>query len=219
MGVCGRLTHAPNASSNALKSFMDVQAYNTYWQDSGEALYTYSPAHFDKTNVDDKTFSFLTTCGLPSNAAPALSFSEIQEDKLLTPNQVFHIAIEGLDNYLLFGSNGSGDPVCIDTVAHNEVVYLNHDNYFERVFMNSNVWQLGLCLIKYRQFRLSLFNTTTSDYTIRKFSDAEFDSLKEEFLHIDKACLAENTFWYDEPSAPVRVPTHRSLIFKKCLCP
>lgn len=50
--------------------------------------------------------------------------------------------------YRVIGSNGSGDPVTIDT-TNGEVVYLNHDNAFQRVFINSTVTKLAEVLFAY----------------------------------------------------------------------
>lgn len=177
---------------------MDIQQLKKYWQDSGEKLYTYSPSHVDKTKIDSETFIFLTTCGLPSDAAPFLSFGELQENKLLTPNKIFKIDFEELDDYLMFGGNGSGDPICIDKTEHNQIVYLNHDNYFERIFINDSILQFAVCLTKYRDFILSLVDTTSDDFTRRKFADIEFEQLKRDFKNIDGKSLSGNSFWAAE---------------------
>jgi hypothetical protein len=177
---------------------MDIDAYKKYWSDKGDSLLTYSPSHVDQGKVDSNTFSFLISWGLPSQAAPFLSFDFIQDDILLTPNQGFKIDFEGLDNYLMFGANGSGDPICIDTVQRNEIVYLNHDNYFERVFINRSILQFGFCIIKYDEFFTSLINPSPNDFSRIKFSDEEFLQLKQEFLKIDDTCLVDSSFWSTE---------------------
>ncbi len=174
---------------------MDIQQLKKYWKDNGEQLYIYSPSHVDKAKIDNETFLFLTTCGLPSDAAPFLSFGEIREDKLWTPNQVFKINVEGLDDYLMFGGNGSGDPVCIDTTEHNQIVYLNHDNNFERIFINDSILQFAVCLTKYHDFNLSLIDKASDDFMRRKFSDTEFVQLKSDFKNIDSSSLSDNSFW------------------------
>ena len=45
--------------------------------------------------------------------------------------------------YRAIGSDGSGNPIAINEAACGEVVYLDHDNRFEHVFMNSSVGQLA----------------------------------------------------------------------------
>jgi hypothetical protein len=177
---------------------MDIQQLKKYWEDNGEHLYTYSPSHLDKAKVDNETFIFLTTCGLPSDAPPFLTFGELQEDKLRTPNQVLRIDFKGLGDYLMLGGNGPGDPVCIDTTKHNQIVYLNHDNYFERVFINGSILQFAVCLTKYRDFILSLIDKTSDDLTRRKFTDIEFEQLKNDFKGIDGHSLSDNSFWEAE---------------------
>jgi hypothetical protein len=177
---------------------MNTQSYLNYWKESGEKLYTYSPALFEKSTLDEETISFLTTCGFPSDTAPALSFIEVQEDKLYTPNEAFKIDFAELGDFLMFGTNGSGDPVCIDTTEKNIVVYLNHDNYFERVFINRSVPQFAFCLTKYRQFIYSLIEKSSGEYIRRKFSDKEFEDLKKGLLQVDPICMNEESFWHDE---------------------
>jgi len=174
---------------------MNIQQLKQYWQDGGEKLYTYSPSHIDKAKVNDETFTFLTTCGFPSDVAPSLNFGEIQDDKLLTPNQVFRLDFEGLNDYLMFGSNGFGDPICVDTIKRNQIVYLSHDNYFESVFINNNILQFAVCLTKYRDFILSLIDKASDDFTERKFTDIEFKQLKSDFINIDSMSLSVNSFW------------------------
>ncbi|MFY7733022.1 MAG: SUKH-4 family immunity protein [Bacteroidia bacterium] len=177
---------------------MDIQQLKKYWEVNGEQLYTYSPSQVDKTKVNYESFIFLTTCGLPSDAAPFLSFGELQEDKLRTPNEVFKIDFEGLSDYLMFGSNGSGDPVCLDTTKHSQIVYLNHDNYFERIFINESILQFAVCLTMYRDFILSLVDQTSDDFGRRKFLDTEFEQLKSDFKNIDSSSLSDNSFWAAE---------------------
>lgn len=176
----------------------DIQAITKYWQHAGEALYCYSPSSIDETSVDKETFIFLTTCGLPSDAAPFLSFSEVKDNQLWTPDKVFEIEFDGLDNYLVFGFNSSGDPLCIDKTQDGEIVYLNHDNYFERVFINKSMVKFAFCLVKYRDFILSIIGDNTNDYARRKFRDQEFEKLKSDLIEIDEVCLAESSFWKEE---------------------
>jgi hypothetical protein len=177
---------------------MDIQQLQKYWEDLGETLHIYSPSLIDKLKVDKDTFAFLTTCGLPSSVAPFLSFSEMQEDKLLTPNQAFKIDFKGLDTYLMFGCNGSGDPICIDTTKRNQVVYLNHDNYFERVFVNSSILQFAVCLTKYRDFIMSLIDRTGNGFKRKKFTVSELEQLKKDIKSIDSHCLTDTSFWTGE---------------------
>lgn len=177
---------------------MNIQEITKYWQNSSEPLYRYLPSSIDETSVNNETFTFLTTCGLPSDAAPCLNFSDIKANQLWTPGKVFEIELDELENYLVFGSNGAGDPLCIDTNQDGEIVYLNHDNDFEAIFINKSILKFAACLTKYRDFILSIIGDTTNDYARRKFSDEEFETLKSDLIEIDKSCVEEKSFWIEE---------------------
>jgi hypothetical protein len=126
-------------------------------------------------------------------------FDSWDGEALSTPNQVLGIVFEELKDYLMIGSNSSGDPICIDLEINNEVVYLNHDNYFERIFMNSSISQLLQSIIKYESFWASLNPRFENNvFFKRKFSDEEFNQLKQDFLMIDNRCLDDNSCWLEE---------------------
>src|SRR4051812_15556946 len=114
---------------------MNTQSIQKYWSDRGETLYTYKLLQLDSPKILKETKEYLIQCGLPRGSAPALSFDFWEAEIIPTPNQILGIDFEGLEEYLMIGSNGSGDPICIDLNLMNQIVYLNHDNYFERVFM------------------------------------------------------------------------------------
>jgi len=177
---------------------MDINQYKRYWSREGESLYVYSPGSINRSKVNEDTFTFLTQYGLPADAAPCLNFTEMREDIFQSPDQVFRIAFDGLTGYRMFGSNASGDPVCIDTTEQGQVVYLNHDNYFERVYINNSIFQFAECLITYRDFIASLIDADVTNYSRRKFSDEEFGELMAKFSVIDHSCMAENSFWAPE---------------------
>jgi SUKH-4 immunity protein len=178
---------------------MDTLSIKKYWTDKGEALYSYKRSQLDNKRLNEITRRFLAECGLPKDAAPGLSFDNWESETIPTPNQVLRIDFEELNDYLMIGSNGSGDPICIDLKSNNEVVYLNHDNYFKRVFMNSSVSQLLKAIIRYESFGASLNPTFENNiFSKRKFSDKEYNQLKQDFLTIDNHCLDDNSWWLAE---------------------
>lgn len=92
---------------------------------------------------------WLTKVGLPRSAAPFLSFGSKYEINIPTLSELW--GVNDGSRYRVIGSNGSGDPVAIDTTNTGEVVYLNHDNDFQRVFINSTVMQLAEALLAYHR--------------------------------------------------------------------
>ena len=55
----------------------------------------------------------------------------------------------GTDGYVEIGFNESGDPICIEA-STGAVWYLNHDDGFRAVFVNSSVGQLAEFLLLFR---------------------------------------------------------------------
>jgi hypothetical protein len=87
---------------------------------------------------------WLREVGLPRSAAPFLSFADNDEINIPTVTDLW--GVRGFSQYRVIGANGNGDPIAIDT-ANGEIVYLNHDNAFQRVFINSSVIKLAEALL------------------------------------------------------------------------
>lgn len=174
---------------------MMLQQIKEYWINKGEDLNTYKLSQLNNPRLSKPTIDFLMNCGMPSSAAPFLSFDDCQLETIPTPNQVFGIEIDQLNDYLWIGSNGSGDPVCIDLYNNNEIVYLNHDNDFERVFMNSGLEALSRCLIIFKDFISSVNASNESNYLDRNFSDKVVEQLRQDLSEIDPKCVEENAMW------------------------
>jgi hypothetical protein len=178
---------------------MDIYQINKYWSDSEEKLCIYNTSQLYNPRLLKSTSDFLIQCGMPESCAPGLSFNHYEQADIPTPNEVFNIYIDELKDYLMIGSNGSGDPICIDLGNNNEIVYLNHDNYFERIYMNGSLHQLTECIIRYRDFYTSLDPKIENNIFIkRKFSDEEFSKVCDEFNAIDDKCLKDNNCWKAE---------------------
>jgi hypothetical protein len=96
---------------------------------------------------------------------------------------------------LVYNSNGSGDPICIDTAEQSQIVYLNHDNYFEKVFINTSILQFAVCLTRYSGFIISIIDKSRDNFMRRKFTDTEFKQLKSNFEDIERRSLLDKSFW------------------------
>ena len=178
---------------------MDIQQVLKYWTDIQENLHKYNFTQLSNPRLSKATIDFLITCGLPESCAPGLSFDNYNELTIPTPNEVFKIDNDELNDFLMIGSNGSGDPVCIDSKNENEIVYLNHDNDFEKIFMNSSAQKLAECIIRYSEFNASLnARFENNAFLKRKFSDEEFSQVCSDFNQIDDRSLQENACWKQE---------------------
>ena len=81
--------------------------------------------------------------GLPEDATPYLSFfSSLQRFTDIDP----YLGDEFSD-FIALGHNGSGDHICLD-LRDGRIVYHNHDNGMQEVFINSSIEKFAeaLCL-------------------------------------------------------------------------
>jgi hypothetical protein len=158
---------------------MDILNLSEKWKEQGDALFKFPAQIQTDTRLTETTRGFLTTVGLPKSAAPSVNFG-ISENRLLNVNQHYGMKSGKLDNFLVIGHNGSGDPICIDVASGDEITYLNHDNSFQQIWINSSAWQLSHSLLVYKIFYTSLINLVdVNDFSLRKFADTEFAELQK----------------------------------------
>ncbi len=137
--------------------------------------------------------AFLTEAGLPDSAAPCLSFNP---DRLPPLPAEYPVAQE-FRRYRILGSDGSGNPICIDEELRSSVVVLEHDGGFRVQFMNSSVPQLAECLLAYRDFwgRLRAAGADDDFIDYRRLPKDIKEWICAELERIDKAGFAKGTFW------------------------
>jgi len=150
-----------------------------------ESLLRFTPQSLVGVNLPALSRAFLLEAGLPSAAAPFLTFEVPGECSLPTVSEAWHLPDE-FGGFRVIGFNGSGDPVCLDESASGAVVHLNHDNGFERVLMNSSVPQLAESMVIFRAF-------------VRRGASAEAEAwCAEELRRVDEAAWVSSSFWRDE---------------------
>ena len=135
--------------------------------------------------------NFLTNIGLPDSAAPFMSFEEIARNGLSKVYDVWGTKsdystedISRLDNYLVIGSDGAGNPLVIDIKNDCKVLHLEHEDLFKTVtFVNSSVFNLAEFLLEVRSL-ISEFNRLSlerdeNDQIPARFKDASIAKLKK----------------------------------------
>lgn len=135
--------------------------------------------------------AFLVEAGLPKEAAPYLNFGPPKMGTLPRVSSVW-LQTASFDRYRIVGSNGSGDPVCIDEEAGGEVVYLNHDNRFQRVVMASSIASLAECLLLFRDF------LEEAGGAAEAIEPALFQPLVARIRAIDEAVAGAEGYWQRE---------------------
>ena len=166
---------------------MSFDEIKQLWDKVDEPLFR---IHFGKSHAnvpDEETVAFLQEVGFPEAAEPGLDFTDLS-DKLFTHSQLYtKDDFPALDEYLVIGSTSEGNPICIDTKS-GSIVYIDHDNGFEAVLINSSLVRFSHALALYQ-------------VAVRKESPvtmANLRSLEERMQRADAAGLEENTFWRTE---------------------
>ena len=142
-------------------------------------------------HVPSEVVNFLVEAGLPAGAAPSLDFGPPKSGTLQRVSEVWHQP-PTFERYRIIGGNGSGDPVCLDEKTHGEVVYLNHDNRFQRVIMASSVFTLAECLLELRDLIANAGGDT------EQVTKEQYDGLLVRFRVIDPASSGEGGYWEQE---------------------
>jgi hypothetical protein len=135
---------------------------------------SFPPEQVGNLRISDADKRLLIECGLPADASPFLSFG-------LTANRVL-MPLAEFPHSVAIGHNGSGDMICIDQSTGGAIVYYNHDNHMQRVFMNSSLMQFAECLCLFAEFM------QTKDST----------SFTRKVFAVDPAALAPQAFWPNE---------------------
>lgn len=112
----------------------------------------------DFPRLPEAARQFLAEAGLPKSCAPFLSFDDLAHGlrhvwDVFSPGQWKPEEKHGLENYALIGSDGSGNPICVDE-RDGRIVAIEHELLFttnagERrvMFVNSSAAQLAECLL------------------------------------------------------------------------
>jgi len=106
--------------------------FRDLWRDDDDSLVLFFPELLTDIQISDNSKIFLTSAGLPESAAPFLDFAAPVDGTLKTASRLWRLSSK-YDRYWVIGSNGSGDPICIDESENGQIVYLNHDHDFRRV--------------------------------------------------------------------------------------
>ena len=131
--------------------------------------------------------SKMVACGsdvLPDSAAPCVTFREAAcplpiWEVFASPSDWSPADHERLAPYRMIGSDGAGNPICVEQGTR-AVVMLDHEDWFRtRQAVNSSVRQLAECLLAY-------------------MGEREPERFREAARAIDPAAMADRSFWWHE---------------------
>jgi SUKH-4 immunity protein len=182
---------------------MNPSEFINAWSESEQNLQPISLQTLTRFELDNETVDFLFQSGLPNDAAPFLSFvGDIHpSDKYSTISflsEWFNFLEPEYRNYVVVGSDGSGDIIAINTKNNFIIEWLDHEDYFSSRFMNSSISQLANCLLCYRDFIKKINPGKTADECFdTEFTDGQFETLLDLLASIDQRAVQEG-FWKEE---------------------
>lgn len=149
---------------------------------------------------------FLLEAGLPDGAAPFLSFDDIERHGLKkifevwgSPDDYSESEKERLSRYFIIGSDGSGNPLAIDTDSSFEIVHLDHDDWFQTVtILNSSLFHLAESLLLVRDM-VSKAHNELSEAELEEEIPARYkDELFTRMKSADKKAWRSRGYWETE---------------------
>jgi hypothetical protein len=175
--------------------------FKRLWQiDVKSKLYSFSDDSVGLLNIPFEAKKFLVEAGLPEEAAPLLTFGVISKKPLELASDVFGLP-KGFSRYYIIGSNGSGDPICIDEANEGAIVLLNHDCKFKSVFVNTSVMQIAESLLAYRDLVNDAIKENGTDaYLDWNIPICLLEQTKSVIQKIDPVALEKETFWFQNLS-------------------
>ena len=156
----------------------------------------------EQSNLNEKTKEFLKI-GFPEDAAPYLGFglrSYDWEFKTIQDYYNYDDLNDKAKDYWMFGSDGSGNLICIDSSDHDKIVLLDHEQGF--VFMeniNTNIAELASSLLLFRDFIVRINAEFGKDgYFESLFTENHLIELENEFKKLNPNYYIEASFWDSE---------------------
>lgn len=182
---------------------MTIQELKSAWTEPVGELRPISAETLRPLPLTASAAEFLQQAGLPDEAAPSLSFvGDVHTAgannciDLLT--NWFPFLAPSYSNYVVIGTDGSGDIIALNTAKDCIVEWLDHENDFSPRFMNSSILQLAHCLLAYARFVQTTIRENGEDaYIEARFTDTHLQVLYDQLKETDDRCVNEG-FWYLE---------------------
>ena len=120
---------------------MSPSEFQNAWTKSEQNLQPVSLQTLSHFELNKETVDFLSESGLPSDAAPLLSFvGDVHpKDKYSTISFLTEwfdfLEPAEYSRYVVIGSDGSGDVIDINTKNNDAIEWLDHEDYFSSRFI------------------------------------------------------------------------------------
>jgi len=170
-----------------------------HWRAQQELVTTFPFELLSPFGFQPATVTFLTTIGLPEQAAPFLNFYHQLPgtDGGFYRVQQEYALEDSFAGYIAIGFDGLGNPVVLNTQQQDRVEWLDHEDDFAAHYVNASLPALASCLVVYEQFIQHLQQAAGEDaYLEAQVTDAQLTALQEALLAEDAQALDEAAgFW------------------------
>jgi hypothetical protein len=164
---------------------MTADEFAEKWRDGTDVLARFPLSLLNQYPLGFADKHFLLVAGLPTEAAPGLSFG---------PEYASHFAT---DTGMQIGSNGSGDPLVL--TADGEIQCLNHDREFAISYVNRDLGALAEALLRYRQLIDETCQELGPDAFLDGLVPVRLREVWARFLEsMDPAALQSGSLWAEE---------------------
>jgi len=179
---------------------MTAQEYIVNWTRRGEQVSPIPLYKLLSLNLQPATISYLEV-GLPNDAAPYISFvndSDSLYEGIAKLEDIYDLDLEP-GKYVVIGADGSGSPIAINVQNNDAIEWLDHEDCFASIYCNKSLECLLIFLIIYRDFVSDVIKNNGEDAFLNaRFTDEQYDAMKQRMFMIDPVAVQEKGFWKDE---------------------
>ncbi|PCH74995.1 MAG: hypothetical protein COB98_09545 [Flavobacteriaceae bacterium] len=182
---------------------MNPIEFKKLWKANNSERWVKFPSdQVEKSSLNERTKEFLKI-GFPEDAAPFLEFGLRSYDWEFNTIQGYYDDYD-LDckakNYWIFGSDNSGNPICIDSSDNDKLVLLDHEQGFEFMEnMNKNISELASSILLFRNFIEKINKEFGEDgFFESMFTEKHLTKLENEFKELNPNYYIESSFWSTE---------------------
>jgi len=182
---------------------MNPIEFKEIWMlDDSERWGEFPAEQVGQSNLNNETKEFLKV-GFPEDSAPFLNFGLRSYDWKLNNIGDFY-SDYGLDdktkNYWIFGSDDSGNLICIDSSDNDKLIILDHEQNFEFIHtLNNNISELASSILLFRNFIKKINSELGEDgYFDAKYTEKHLTELENNFKRLNPNYCKESSFWDSE---------------------
>lgn len=179
-----------------------IEFKKIWMKDDSERWTEFPIEQVDKSNLNKETKEFLKV-GFPEDSAPFLGFGLRSYDWEFNNIKDYYDDDELDDktkDYWIFGSDNSGNPICIDSSDNDKLVLLDHEQGFEVIeTMNKNISELASSMLLFRNFIEKINSELGEDgFFDSKFTENHLTELENDFKKLNPDYYIESSFWDSE---------------------